>query len=60
MATAKLYLDTRKARADGTYPLRVSIAHNGKTALISLGVNLAPSQWLAGKRGKLGEVVEHP
>lgn len=45
MATSKFYLDKRAARKDGKLPLKVSISHKGKTALISLGVFLLPGQW---------------
>lgn len=45
MASIKLYLDKRRALRDGTYPLRVSIIHNGKTILISTGLSVAEDQW---------------
>lgn len=45
MATTKFYLDTRTARKDGTFPLKLNLSHNGKNVLISLGVSLLPGQW---------------
>lgn len=45
MATTRFYLDRRSTKKDGTHPLKISIAHKGKTSLISLGVFLLPEQW---------------
>ena len=45
MATAKFYLDKRATRWDGKFPLKISIAHKGKTSLISLDIFLMPEQW---------------
>ena len=45
MATAKLYLDTRARKKDGTFPLKVTISHHGQSAYISLGVSLRAEQW---------------
>ena len=56
MATATVYLDTRRRREDGTYPLKVSVAHHGRTALIALGVFIRRDQWDARRR----IVTTHP
>lgn len=56
MATTKLYLDKRSVRKDGTTPLKVSVSHKGKTALISLNVFLTEKQW----DEKAGKVILHP
>lgn len=56
MATTKLYLDTRRLRADGTCPLTLGITHRGKTARYNLGITLLPSQWDA----RTGRVLNHP
>ena len=50
MATATVYLDKRRKRDDGTYPLKVSVAHHGRTALISLDIFLKREQWDARRR----------
>lgn len=50
MATATVYLDTRRRREDGTYPLKVSVAHHGRTALIALGVFIRRDQWDSKRR----------
>lgn len=56
MITTKLYLDTRGIKEGGEAPLKLSISHKGKTALISLGVKIIPSQWDL----RAGKVVSHP
>ena len=45
MATLKLYLDTRSARADGTYSIRLAINHHGGTAFISLNQYARKDEW---------------
>lgn len=45
MATTKFHLDKRATRRDGKFPLKISIAHKGKTSLISLDIFLLPEQW---------------
>lgn len=45
MATLKLYLDTRSARADGTYSIRLAINHHGGTAFISLNQYARRDEW---------------
>lgn len=45
MASIKPYFDTRIARKDGTYPLKLSVSHKGDTVLISLRIYLLPECW---------------
>ena len=45
----KLYLDTRAVGKGKKAPLKISIAHKGKSALLSLGIYLAENQFNAGK-----------
>ncbi|MBT9871951.1 recombinase [Bacteroides salyersiae] len=44
MALISLYLDTRREKKDGLYPLKVNIRHNGKF-LLSTGFSVAPDKW---------------
>lgn len=45
MATIKLYLDTRRAKADDTYPIRLAVNNHGETAFISLGQSVKKDEW---------------
>lgn len=45
IASIKPVLDTRKARKDGTYPLKLGVSHKGYFQ-ISLGIFLKPEQWV--------------
>lgn len=45
MATTKIYLDVRRVRSDGTFPLKIAIFHKKKVALIPLGIYLMENQW---------------
>lgn len=56
MATAKLYLDKRAQKQDGTYPLKVTISHRGTTSRISLGVSIRADQW----NDAACKVCQHP
>ena len=56
MATAKIYLDKRKAKADGTFPLRITISHRGNTAHMTLGIAIRADQWNAAT----SKVTNHP
>ncbi len=47
MASIKLTLDTRTARKDGTFPLKIGVSHN-RYFQISLDVHLLPEQWIDG------------
>ena len=56
MATATIYLDKRRKRNDGTFPVKISVAHKCRTALISTDVNLRTDQWDRKRR----IVINHP
>lgn len=45
MATVKLTLDTRRAKDDGTYPIKLLISHLHKSAKISTGVSVKEDQF---------------
>ena len=44
MATAKIYLDTRKEKKDGQYPIKITIRHKGKF-LLSTGFDTILNNW---------------
>lgn len=50
----KIYFDTRKPKADGTYPLKIVITRAGQSFYIPLGIYLKKEQW------KNGKVTAHP
>lgn len=56
MAKVSLRLDTRRARADGTFPLKVAVARDGRTSYVPLNVTLHRDEW---DRNRL-EVVKRP
>lgn len=41
----KVSLDTRRAKADGTYPLILRLTHNRKTTSIKTGIHLKKDDW---------------
>lgn len=45
MATIKLYLDIRRAKADGTFSIRLAVNNHGETAFISLGQSVKKDEW---------------
>lgn len=45
MANIKLFLDTRRAKADGSHQLKLRVSHLKVAKFIPLGVNLTPDQW---------------
>lgn len=45
MATIKLYLDTRRAKADGTFSIRLAVNNHGETAFISLDQSVKKDEW---------------
>lgn len=49
MTTVSIKLDTRRANKDGTYPLRIWIARNGKRSCMVPGINLHPEEWAENK-----------
>lgn len=53
MATVKLFLDTRTAKNDGTYPLKLSVFHR-TSSLLGLDISVTKEQW-SGKG-----IVDHP
>lgn len=44
MATVNFYLDTRRAKKDGTYPLKLLVRHNG-SFLVSTDFNATKETW---------------
>lgn len=56
MTTTRVSIDKRKRKADGTYPLNITISHSNNTAHIPLNVWLAADQWDA----KAQKVVSNP
>lgn len=56
MATINIYLDTRATPAGALAPLKISINKQGKTAYLSTGIKVLPSQWHAPSR----QIVNHP
>lgn len=49
-----LWLDTRRALGDGSYPLKVSLSEGGATRAVATGVSLRPSEWDAMAREARG------
>ncbi len=45
MAKISYKLDTRRALADGTYPLKISVSHRGKTYLVPTEFYLTEEAW---------------
>ena len=45
MATLKFYLDTRHAKKDGTFPLKIKIAQKKEAKFVNLNVSLKTEQW---------------
>ncbi|WP_321331943.1 site-specific integrase [uncultured Bacteroides sp.] len=45
MATVKLTLDTRRAKEDGTFPIKLLISHLHKSAKISTGISVVREQF---------------
>lgn len=45
MANLKLYLDSRRLKADGTAPLKISVSHRRSVRYVSLGLSLKPCVW---------------
>lgn len=50
MASVQLTLDRRAKKKDGTYPLKFTISHAGRTAQIPADVALLPDHWDSTKR----------
>lgn len=47
MANAKLYLDARKPKKDGTAPVKILLTHHGTKTYIQTGIAIEPKQWNA-------------
>lgn len=45
MASVKLTLDKRASKKDGTYPIKYTISHGGRTAQIPAYVSVLPEHW---------------
>ncbi|WP_255154956.1 Arm DNA-binding domain-containing protein [Ferruginibacter sp. HRS2-29] len=41
----KVSLDTRRSKADGTYPIILRLTHNRKTTSIKTGIHLKKEDW---------------
>lgn len=48
MANLKIILDTRRARKDGTYPVKLQISHKGRVGQISTDIYALPEQFESG------------
>lgn len=44
MATVNFYLDTRRVKSDGSYPIKLHVRHNGKF-LIGTEFTASPNTW---------------
>ena len=56
MATIKVILDKRRAKRDGSFPLKIGIFHNKKSHLHSLGISILPDQW----KESQNQIISHP
>lgn len=56
MTTAKIILDKRAVKDGQPAPIKLSICHERRTTLLSLNIQVLPSQWDA----QTGRVVKHP
>ena len=56
MANTRFYLDERKTKAKKPCVLKLAIAHQGATVLVSLDAKVLPNQWDSKKH----RVVNHP
>lgn len=45
MAKTAYKLDTRRAKADGKYPLKISLSHKGKTVYIPTSTSFTTDEW---------------
>ncbi|WP_107827031.1 Arm DNA-binding domain-containing protein [Mucilaginibacter yixingensis] len=45
MVTYKILLDTRRAKADGTYPIQIRITSNRQSITSNTGVFVNDKQW---------------
>lgn len=56
MANTRFFLDKRNAKEGKPIVLKIAIAHQHKSALISLDAKILPSQWDEGTK----QIVKHP
>lgn len=56
MATTKFYLDKRSKKRDNSYPLTISISHNGSSSLLPIGISLKADEWDA----RSEKITRHP
>lgn len=56
MVKVGVKLDKRKAKKDGTYPLKISIHRDSKTMYIPVNIYLHEDEWSATK----SEIIKHP
>lgn len=56
MITLKTYLDTRRQKANGSYPIKIRVTQNGKDFLVSTGISCLEQNWDEDKisRGEVG------
>lgn len=47
MANAKLYLDARALKKDGTAPVKILLTHRGTKTYMPTGISIEPKQWNA-------------
>lgn len=45
MASVKLYLDKRRTKSDGTFPLKLKLFHQNKARYINYGLAFKPTHW---------------
>lgn len=45
MASVKFYLDTRRLKADGTAPLKLTVSHANSTKHLPLDLSIDPAHW---------------
>ena len=50
-----MYLDTRRSRPDGQYPLRIMLYHKGNTVSLPTDIMMTPEEWMSMK-DRIGEV----
>lgn len=51
MASAKLFLDTRRERQDHTYPIIIRLSCNRRTTAIPMNISIPKEMWVQGKFG---------
>lgn len=56
MANVSFYLDKRRARQDGTMPLRLTVRFNNKVVMVATDVRITPAQW----HPTLSRIIGHP